>query len=421
MHTYKAHIIDTPAPNAFRFIENGYVTVSDEGKVVYAGDRKPNKTGEITDFGDKLLIPGFNDLHLHAPQYRNNGLAMDLELLPWLERYTFPEEMKFADTDYARRIYTRFVHELWMQGTMRSAVFATIHPDATRLLADLFHQAGLGAYIGLVAMDRNAPNGLCNTTNEAFAAISALDDKLGREGIVRAIITPRFIPSCSEQMLTMLGRLAEERKMPVQSHLSENRHEIDWVHELEPDATCYGDAYNRYGLFGQTPTLMAHCCYTNDEEMQLMRKNGVVIVHCPTSNSNLASGMAPIRRFLDNGIRVALGTDVSGGHYMSMLRVIQYAVQTSKMHYAQSQGDMPFLSLSEAFYLATKSGGSFFGKVGSFEQGYDFDSLVIDDSYLNFDHYTLPERIGRFIYIGDDRDIRVRFCQGRELPEPPLF
>ena len=418
MKTYKAHIIDTPTPKAFRFLENGYVSVSEEGKVVYVGEQLPDLAGEVIDFGDRLLIPAFNDLHLHAPQYRNNGLAMDLELLPWLQRYTFPEEMKFADIDYARKIYKRFVHELWMQGTMRSAVFATIHPEATHLLANLLNQAGLGAYVGLVAMNRNAPNELCNTTQEAFANTKELDAYLGRNGRVRAIITPRFIPSCSEDMLTTLGKLAAETGLPVQSHLSENKHEIDWVHELEPDATCYGDAYNRYGLFGQTPTLMAHCCYTNDEETRLMRENGVCIVHCPTSNNNLASGMAPIRHFLNEGIQVALGTDISGGHYMSMLRIIQYAIQTSKLHYAQSQGKMPFLSLSEAFYLATKSGGAFFGEVGSFEVGYDFDALVIDDSYLNFDHYTLPERIERFIYIGDDRDIRHRFCQGEELSEP---
>jgi len=419
MKTYKAHLIDTPVPDAFRFIENGYISVSDEGKVTYIGRTLPEQAGQVTDFGDRLLIPAFNDLHLHAPQYRNIGLAMDLELLPWLQRYTFPEEMKFANLDYARKIYTRFVHELWMQGTMRSAVFATIHLDATLLLADLFQQSGLGAYVGLVAMDRNAPNGLCGAKTEAFAGINALDAKLGRKGRVRAIITPRFIPSCSEDMLTELGSLAQQTGLPVQSHLSENLHEIDWVHELEPDATCYGDAYNRYGLFGQTPTLMAHCCYTNDEEMQLMKQNGVCVVHCPTSNNNLASGMASVRRFLDNGIRVALGTDVSGGHYMSMLRVIQYAIQTSKLHYAQSKGKIPFLSLSEAFYLATKGGGEFFGKVGCFDIGNEFDALVIDDSYLNFDSYSLPERIERFIYIGDDRDIRHRFCAGNELPEPP--
>ena len=420
MRTYKAHIIDTPSPDAFRILENGYVSVSDEGRVVYIGSQCPVETGELVDLGDRLLIPAFCDLHLHAPQYRNNGLAMDLELLPWLNKYTFPEEMKFADVDYARRIYSRFVHELWMQGTMRVSVFATVHPEATRLLADLLRKAGLGAYVGLVAMDRNAPDGLRNTALQAFAETTNLDRYLGRDGLVRAIVTPRFIPSCSEEMLTALGRLADESGLPVQSHLSENMHEIDWVHQLEPDATCYGDAYHRYGLFGQTPTLMAHCCYTNPQETQLMRLNNVCIVHCPTSNTNLASGMAPIRHFLNNGIKVALGTDISGGHYMSMLRVIQYAIQTSKIHYAQSQGKMPFLSLAEAFYLATKSGGSFFGKVGCFDLGYDFDALVIDDAYLNFDRYTLPERIERFIYIGDDRDIRMRFCQGRLLPEPSV-
>ena len=420
MRTYKAHIIDTPSPDAFRILENGYVSVSDEGRVVYIGSQCPVETGELVDLGDRLLIPAFCDLHLHAPQYRNNGLAMDLELLPWLNKYTFPEEMKFADVEYARRIYSRFVHELWMQGTMRVSVFATVHPEATRLLAALVRKAGLGAYVGLVARDRNAPDGLRNTAQQAFAETTALDRYLGRDGLVRAIVTPRFIPSCSEEMLTALGRLANESGLPVQSHLSENMHEIDWVHQLEPDATCYGDAYHRYGLFGQTPTLMAHCCYTNPQETQLMRLNNVCIVHCPTSNTNLASGMAPIRHFLNNGIKVALGTDISGGHYMSMLRVIQYAIQTSKIHYAQSQGKMPFLSLAEAFFLATKSGGSFFGKVGCFDLGYDFDALVIDDTYLNFDHYTLPERIERFIYIGDDRDIRMRFCQGRLLPEPSV-
>ena len=422
MKTYKANLLWTPTPDKFEIIPNGYISVSDDGKVVSVGTASTvdlNDT-EVIDFGDKLLIPAFNDLHLHAPQYRNNGLAMDLELLPWLNTYTFPEEMKFRDIHYARTIYTRFVHELWMQGTMRASIFATIHPEATTLLAQLLQQAGLGAYVGLVAMNRNSPEELQNTTAEAVRDTTALDDLLGKEGLVRAIVTPRFIPSCSEKMSRALGALAKERQLPVQSHLSENMSEIEWVRQLEPLSTCYGDAYNRYGLFGQTPTLMAHCCWSDDKEKALMRDNGVYVVHCPTSNYNLASGMSPIRSYLDEGIHVALGTDISGGHYMSMLRVMQYAIQTSKIHYAQSHGTVPFLSLSEAFYLATKSGGAFFGKVGSFETGYDFDALVIDDSYLNFAQYSLEERIGRFIYIGDDRDIRVRFCAGKELPEPQI-
>ena len=138
------------------------------------------------------------------------------------------------------------------------------------------------------------------------------------------------------------------------------------------------------------------------------------------SNSNLSSGIAPIRIFLDHGIKVTLGTDVSAGHNMSMLRAMQYAIQVSKLRYAESHGAYRFLNLSEVLYLATKSGGSFFGKVGSFEKGYEFDALVIDDSYLNYDDYSLEQRLERYIYLGDDRDIKRRFCRGVELPEPEM-
>ena len=424
MKIYRANILHTPTPDRLEIIPRGYVVVGSDGLVEGVYTELPENLDwrrQVMDFGDKLLIPAFNDLHVHAPQYRNMGLALDLELLPWLNTYTFPEETKYADPEYARRLYRRFVHALWMQGTMRSAVFATIHPEATRILADLFIQAGMGAYVGLVGMNRNSPETLQNTTAEVMEGMRMLKkhlDEHNPSGLVRPIITPRFVPSCSDKMLTALGEYATETGLPVQSHLSENRSEIDWVKELEPESTCYGDAYNRYGLFGQTPTLMAHCCYTDGEEMELMKKNGVYVVHCPMSNSNLSSGMAPIRKFLNAGINVALGTDVSAGHHMSMLRVMQYAIQVSKLNYAQTKGEMPFLSLSEVFYLATKGGGSFFGKVGSFEPGYEFDALLVDDTYLNYDHYTLPQRLERYIYLGDDRDIKRRFCRGVELSEP---
>ncbi|MBO7502484.1 MAG: amidohydrolase family protein [Paludibacteraceae bacterium] len=425
MNIYRANIIYTPSPDAFRILPGGYVCVREDGIIAGVYEQLPEqyRTAEVTDYGDRLLIPAFNDMHLHAPQYRNLGLAMDLELLPWLNTYTFPEESKFKDTAYAERIYHRFVHELWMQGTMRSCVFATVHPEATRMLADFFVQAGLGAKVGIVGMNRNCPDTLRNTAEEVVRDTRALKQYLdvhGNNGLVGTIVTPRFIPSCTEDMSAALGRLAEELQLPVQSHLSENRSEIDWVQSLEPDTACYGEAYYKYGLFGQQPTLMAHCCYTDGEELRLMKQQGVYVVHCPTSNSNIASGMAPVRSFLQQGIPVALGTDISAGHYVSMLRIMQYAIQTSKLIYAQTHGQMPFLSLSEAFYLGTKSGGSFFGKVGSFEEGYEFDALLVDDSYLNYDNYTLEQRIQRYIYIGDDRDIRVRFCRGKELTEPPM-
>ncbi len=428
MQIYQAHIIDTPSPTRFRILENGYVGVDDTGHIVGLWHQLPDdlmsKTQDkssgvtLTCFGDKMLIPAFCDLHVHAPQYRNLGLALDEELLEWLNKYTFPEEARFADIGYAERIYRRFVHELWMQGTLHSSVFATIHPHSTTLLARLFRQAGMGAYVGLVGMDRNSPDNLRNTTEDIINYYQSLTIDSNDE--VRPIITPRFIPSCTPQMLTLLGQIAQQYNLPVQSHLSENRSEIEWVKQLEPDTVCYADAYRKYGLLGTTPTLMAHCCYSEEKEMGMLRDNKVTIVHCPTSNSNLASGIAPVRTFLDNGIPVALGTDVSAGHYMSMLRVIQYAIQVSKLHYAHSDGKISYLSMSEAFYLATKSGGSFFGKTGSFDIGNTFDALLIDDSYLNYDHYSLPHRLQRYVYIGDDRDIRIRFYHNQPLTKPNI-
>ena len=422
MKIYRANIIFTPTPEQFQIMEHGFVVVSDNGLVENVYSELPSQYSKesIIDFGDKLLIPAMNDLHVHAPQYRNQGIAMDLELLPWLNTYTFPEESKYKDTRYAEKMYRRFVRDLWRVGTMRTSAFATIHREASCLLADLFREAGMGAYIGLVGMDRNGPDTLANTVDEMVRDQKALIEHLQGQDLVRPILTPRFVPSCTPAMMTAYSQLAKEYNLPVQSHLSENRSEIAWVKELEPESTCYGDAYLRYGLFGQTPTLMAHCCYTEGEELRLMKEHQVFVVHCPTSNCNLASGMAPIRTFLNEGVPVALGSDISGGHHLSIFQVMQYTLQISKLKYAQSEGKMPFLTLSEAFYLATKSGGSFFGKVGSFEPGYEFDALVIDDSDLNMDNYDLAHRLERYTYLGDDRQIVKRFCRGQEIPEPRI-
>lgn len=413
---YKAHILYTKEQNRFEVLENGYVAVDADGRVSeVASDLKSLDCGdwEIKDFGDCLLIPAMNDLHVHAPQYRNQGIAMDLELLPWLQNYTFPEEMKYADLAYAERMYRRFVHDLWRFGTMRACVFATIHTDSTRLLMRIFQEAGMGALVGKVAMDRNCPEGLSEPVGEMVLGYEDLIAEFNNpDALVRPIITPRFVPSCTPETLRACGELAAKYQLPVQSHLSENKDEVALVRTLEN--TWYGDAYNRYGLFGQTPTVMAHCVFTEGEELELMRRNRVVVAHCPTSNLNVASGMAPVRQFLDEGLCVGLGSDISGGHDLNIFRMMVYAIQVSKMYYQQNH-DRSFLTLSEAFWMATKSAGSFFGRLGSFEPGYEFDALIIDDSDLNHDNYSLLERLERYIYLGDDRQIKHRFCRGKEI------
>jgi len=160
---------------------------------------------------------------------------------------------------------------------------------------------------------------------------------------------------------------------------------------------------------------MAHCVWSDERERRLMKECGVMVAHCPTSNLNLASGLAPVRTFLYDGIGVGLGSDISGGHDLSIFRMMVYAIEVSKIHYQRSGHAMPFLTLPEVFWMATKGGGSLFGRVGSFEKGYDFDALVIDDHDLFPDEYTLPQRLERFVYTGDDRHIAHRFCRGREI------
>ena len=419
MKIYKANILHTPSPECFEVHQDGYIVVDDEGIIQGLYDVLPaDMEGmPIVDFANRLLIPAMNDMHVHAPQYANMGVAMDMELIPWLNTYTFPEEEKFSNEEYAQTVYRAFVAELCRQGTMRAAVFATTHLPATLCLAKTFDEAGMGALIGLIGMDRHSPESLTNTAHSWKANMQQLMHSLTNKAMVKPIITPRFIPSCTPEMLQRMGEMAAQYDLPVQSHLSENKQEIAWVQQLEPHSTCYGDAYHRYGLFGQTPTLMAHCCYTAGEELQLMRDNDVCVVHCPTSNCNLASGIAPIRQFLQAGLRVALGSDVAAGHHLSIFRVMQYAVQMSKLQYALSDGKYPFLTLSEVFHMATKQGGSFFGKVGSFEVGYAFDALVIDDSDINgmCPQMNCQQRLERFIYLGDDRHIQHRFCQGKEI------
>jgi len=440
---YKAHILYTKERNRFEVLENGYIAVDTDGCVTsvaadlasLGGDASKRRTPvadaserrtPVTDLGDRLLIPAMNDLHVHAPQYRNQGIAMDMELLPWLQQYTFPEEMKYADTEYAERMYLRFVRDLWRVGTMRTCTFATIHTESTRVLMRLFQEAGMGALVGKVGMNRNCPEGLSESVEDMIHGYESLIESqtvnrkpqtANPNPLVRPIITPRFIPSCTPEMLRACGELAAKYQLPVQSHLSENKDEIALVQKLEPESTCYGDAYDRYGLFGQTPTVMAHCVFSEGEEIALMKRRGVMVAHCPTSNLNVTTGIAPIRQFLDEGVRVGFGSDISGGHSLSIFQMMVYAIQMSKLHYQRDHA-RSFLTLSEAFWMATKSAGSFFGRVGSFEPGYEFDALLIDDRDLNHDHYSLLERLERFIYLGDDRQIEKRFCRGEEIGEP---
>lgn len=374
----------------------------------------------VLDCAGSLVVPGLTDLHVHAPQYAFRGQGMDLELLDWLNQYIFPEESRYASLDYADQAYRRFVEDVRRGPNTRACVFATVHRPATIRLMDLLEESGLCAMVGKVNMDRNCPD----TIREASAAASAqstrdwLERIEGRYRRTRPILTPRFIPSCTDELMGELGKLQRQYGLPVQSHLSENRGEIAWVRELCPGAKHYGDAYHTYGLFGgpACPTIMAHCVYSEGEEAELLKEQNVFIAHCPASNTNLSSGIAPVRRFLQDGLRVGLGSDVAGGTHTSIFKAMADAIQVSKLRWRLVDQSLAPLTVREAFYLGTLGGGAFFGKVGSFAPGYEFDALVIDDArYTPQGRMELETRLERTVYLSDERDIRHKFVQGRKI------
>lgn len=372
------------------------------------------------EYPDRIIIPGLVDLHTHAPQNAFRGLGMDMELIDWLNTHTFREECRYSDLEYAEKAYRIFTEELHRSATTRAVVFATVHTEATVLLMELLEEAGICAFVGKVNMDRNCPPELC----EISAKKSAEDTRrwltlcAGREfRHVRPILTPRFIPSCSEELLGELSQIQREYGLPVQSHLSENRREIEWVRKLCPEAQFYGDAYDRYGLFGgDAPTVMAHCVYSSEEETERIRERGVFIAHCPQSNAALASGIAPVRRYLDMDLKVGLGSDVAAGFSLSIFRAMVEAIQCSKLRWSLADQSLAPLTLEEAFYLATKGGGEFFGKVGGFEDGYEFDAVILNDENLcHPQELTVQERLARLVYLSDDRNVEAKYIAGRQV------
>ncbi|MBQ3561121.1 MAG: amidohydrolase family protein [Oscillospiraceae bacterium] len=417
---WKGHICHTNENKKTEIFENSWLLCEDGlCKGIYKELPEEWKNAEIADFGDKFIIPGLMDLHVHAPQYTYRGTGMDLELLDWLEKYAFPEEASYSDIEYAEKAYSVFVRDLKNSATTRASIFASIHVPATELLMDMLEESGLKTYVGKVNMDRNSPDIYREETSASAAEterwISETENKYKN---TKPIITPRFIPSCTDELMAELGNIQKLHGTAVQSHVSENPSEIAWVKELCPSSEFYGDAYDRFGLFGgeNCPTIMAHCVYSDEREQKLIKERGVWIAHCPQSNMNVASGIAPVREFLDNGLKVGLGSDVAGGSSLSLFRAMTDAIMSSKLRWRLVDSTKHQLSVDEAFYMATRCGGSFFGKTGAFDEGYEFDAVVLDDSAL----YTpkklsMHDRFERICYLYPEVKIVAKCVAGKSI------
>ena len=414
----KGNFFDCSEDRELRVRSGAYCVVKD-GVSEGVFDELPAKYAgaQVTDYGDLLIMPSLVDLHTHAPQYTFRGMGMDLELLDWLNTYTFPEEARYRDPGYASQAYDIFVDALIRSGTGRAVIFGTIHREATLLLMEKLEKSGLVTYVGKVNMDRNSPDGYREETGDSLRETERFVEEALDFRNTFPILTPRFIPTCSDELMRGLSDIRRRTGLPVQSHMSENLSEIEWVKDLVPDATFYGDAYDIFGLFGgECRTVMAHCVYSGKEEIGRMAEKGVFAAHCPNSNTNISSGIAPVRKLLDAGVRVGLGSDVAGGHSLSLFDEMVSAVQASNLRWRCIDENDRQLSMTEAFYMATRGGGEFFGKVGCFDNGYEFDALVIDDSGL--EGMLKPDAEHRFLrslYLSHECPIAAKYVKGNKI------
>lgn len=407
MRLIKGNIIEAKEIGKLNTLENGCIITDDDGIIVDVLSSIPaGFSGQIEDYGDALVLQSFCDMHLHAPQFPMIGMGMDRFLLDWLKTYTFPTEAEFSDTEYARKIYSKLASVLIKNGTTHVSMFSSLHTDSTLILMEELEKVGIRGYVGKVNMDRNGGENLEETTEESKRETLRWLEMCSDFKDIKPILTPRFTPSCTNELLEWLGKLSEERNLYVQSHLSENVSEIRWVRELHPDCMRYWETYDKYGLF-KDHTLMAHCVHSDEEEIKAIRDHNVTVVHCASSNYNIMSGTARVRHMLDEGVNITLGSDIAGGSDIEMYRVMAATITASKFLRMSDNYLVDALTVAEAYYLATTAGHVYFGDKPGFARGNRLSAVVVDDSDFSPQKrkLSLSERLERAVYRMDDRNI----------------
>lgn len=427
MKVYRGRLF-TPLRNPFasdghgetyRYCEDAYVLV-DGTRIVSVGDWRQlpleHRETELVDFGREcLLVPGFIDTHLHAPQLEMIG-SYGGHLLEWLNRYTFPTEMRFSDPSHARTVASALFRELLKNGTTAALIFSTTHTEATEIFFEEAERARHRSIIGKTLMDRNAPDALLQQAPAAYDESVGLVRRWHGRGRLRYAVTPRFAPTCSPQLLEVAGRLKSEfPDIWVHTHVSENIPEVKWVHELFPDAATYSAVYDQFGLL--TPqTVLAHGVHLSDDELELLAERKTRISHCPNSNLFLGSGLFPLRRVLQHGVEVGLGSDIGAGTTPSLLNAMSDAYKVQQVRGVSLN---PF----QLWYLATLGGAkalSIDDTVGSLEAGKEADFLVLDlhaTSLLSLrtSRAENPEDLlAGLVFIGDDRVVMRTYVGGDE-------
>lgn len=404
---------------AFDFYVDGILAV-DHGKIVYSGPKDATPfaidEGQLITYPNRILLAGFVDTHIHYPQI---GMIASYgeQLLQWLEKYTFPAESRFSDNAYARAIAQEFIRELFRNGTTSALVFSTVHASSADILFEEALKSDMCLITGKTLMDRNAPDYLLDTPETAYSESKALIEKWHRNGRLRYAVTPRFAVTSTGEQLQAAGRLLREHPdVYMQTHLSENKLEIETVAKLFPDSNGYLDVYDRYGLAGDR-SVFAHCVHLRDDEFEVMKARDSAIAYCPCSNLFLGSGLFDLEKARDVGIRMGIGTDVGGGNSFSVLMNLNEAYKV-----AQLRGQK--LNPLQAFYYATLGGAkalSVDDALGTLKKGRYADFIVLNPTATPLmqlrmkNATTLTDRLFVLMMMGDDRCVEATYIAGKKV------
>jgi len=371
---------------------------------------------QVVDHGDHLIMAGFVDAHVHYPQTAIIA-SWGKRLIDWLNAYTFPEEMRFGDRSYADEVANRYLDLTTANGTTTVCSFCTIHPESVDAIFTAAQTRGQRIVAGKTCMDRNAPEGLRDTPQTAYDDSAALIARWHRVDRLDYAITPRFSPTSSPEQLEAMGALwAKHPDCLMQTHLSEQLDEIAWVRSLFPQARDYLDTYEQFGLLGARG-LYGHAIHLEERERHRLREYGAALVHCPTSNTFIGSGMFDMQGLMAEGQRIGLATDTGGGSSFSMLRTMAAAYEIGQLrgtplHAAQllwlaSQGSAAALRLED--------------KIGNIAKGMEADLVVLDlastpaIAQRAANAKDLWEAVFATIMMGDDRAVAEVWIGGMRV------
>ncbi|MGZ9586463.1 guanine deaminase [Paenibacillus marinisediminis] len=384
----------------------------------------------------QYFLPGFIDLHVHAPQWAQSGTALDIPLYDWLNTYTFPLESKFSDLNFAQKVYDDLVSTLLANGTTTALYFATVHKEASLLLAEICADKGQRGLVGKVVMDDPQQNPEYYRDTDTHTALADTEEfilavrelaKSTKQGVY-PVVTPRFIPSCTDDALNGLGELAAKYDTYIQSHCSES----DWAHGYVKDRFDKNDAFalHDFGLL-RDKSVMAHCNFLDDHDVDLFAETGTAIAHCPISNAYFANSVIPIAHFHSKGVEIGLGSDISGGYSPSLFDNIRQAVISSRMLEDGVNASLPAkdrgvpgsrLTIDEAFYLATAGGGEGLSlPIGRIQENYAWDMQIIDTKCPSAklpifnENEDLHDVFQKIMYLARPEHIREVWVQGNKV------